>query len=278
MLQWTSKTTKYFPRKHDVILFYSKTEKTGFNYDAVRIRHKRQKVSGGVGMAAGKRTLVEVQIAEAEQIKKGKLCPDWWNDIGAGSHMSKIERVGYPTQKPLALLERIIQASSQTGDIVLDPFCGCATTCVAAEDLQRQWIGVDISIKAYELVNERLTKEVADPNDLLKQQNTIHLKTDPPRRTDLGNDYQETKFVYVISHPEYPGEYKVGIAKNWKSRLNAYQTSDPNRQYKVEFTHQTPLFRETEKYIHNLFPNKHEWVQGDLATIIQSIKSYKPGE
>ena len=163
-----AKTTKYFPRKHDVILFYSKTEKTGFNYDVVRIRHKRQKVSGGIGMAAGKRTLVEVQAAEAEQIKKGKLCPDWWGDIGAGSHMSKTERVGYPTQKPVALLERIIQASSNIGDMILDPFCGCATTCVAAEHLQRQWIGVDISIRAYELVNERLTREVADPNDLIK--------------------------------------------------------------------------------------------------------------
>lgn len=154
----------------------------------------------------------------------------------------------------------------------MDPFCGCETTCVAAELLERQWIGVDISIKAYELVNERLTKEVADPNDLLKYQNTIHLKT------DLEVDYRERKFVYVISHPEFPGEYKVGIAKNWKSRLNSYQTSDPNRKYKVEFTHLTPLFRETEKYIHNIFPNKHEWVQGDLKEIIQSIKSYKSEE
>lgn len=119
---------------------------------------------------------------------------------------------------------------------------------------------------------------MADPNDLLKYQNTIHLKTDPSKRTDLEVDYRERKCVYVISHPEYPGEYKVGIAKNWKSRLNAYQTSDPNRQYKIEFTYLTPLFRETEKYIHNIFPNKHEWVQGDLKEIIQSIKSYKSEE
>ncbi len=67
----------------------------------------------------------------------------------------------------------------------MDLFCGCATTCVVAERLGRQWIGVDISIKAYELVNERLTKGAAGPNDLLKYQNTIHLKTDLPKRTDL---------------------------------------------------------------------------------------------
>ena len=205
--------------------------------------------------------------------QKGKTLNNVWIDIPAINSQAK-ERTGYPTQKPLALLERIIQASSNTGDMILDPFCGCATTCVAAEHLQRQWIGVDISITAYDLVNKRLTREAADPNDMLKYQNTIHLKTDPPKRTDQGVDYRERKFVYVISHPEYPGEYKVGIAKNWKSRLNSYQTSDPDRRYKVEFTHLTPYFRETEKHIHHLFPNKHEWVQGDLKEIADKIKGY----
>lgn len=66
------------------------------------------------------------------------------------------ESTGYPTQKPLSLLERIIKASSNQGDVVLDPFCGCATTCVAAEKLGRQWIGIDISPKAVELVRSRL--------------------------------------------------------------------------------------------------------------------------
>ena len=73
---------------------------------------------------------------------------------------SSKERTGYPTQKPVKLLHRIINASSNKGDIVLDPFCGCATTCVAAEQLQRQWIGIDISPKAIELVHTRLEKEV----------------------------------------------------------------------------------------------------------------------
>ena len=67
-----------------------------------------------------------------------------------------MERIGYPTQKPLALLERIIKASSNEGDIVLDPFCGCATACVAAEKLGREWLGIDLSAKAVELVNVRL--------------------------------------------------------------------------------------------------------------------------
>lgn len=66
------------------------------------------------------------------------------------------ERTGYPTQKPLALLERIIKASSNEGDIVLDPFCGSGTTCVAADKLNRRWIGIDISEKAVALTRERI--------------------------------------------------------------------------------------------------------------------------
>ncbi len=68
--------------------------------------------------------------------------------------------LGYPTQKPLALLQRVIKASSNEGDLVLDPFCGCATACVAAEVEGRQWIGIDVSPKAYGLVRSRLKKEV----------------------------------------------------------------------------------------------------------------------
>ena len=264
---------RQFNRKHDIIFWYSRGASWTFEADAIRLPYAANTISRGKYHSASSSV-----GAGFRDTTKGKIPETWWTGIGSGGQMARNERTGYPTQKPLALIERIIRASSKVNDVVLDPFCGCATTCVAAERLGRQWIGVDISIKAYELVKDRLTREAADPNDLLKHQNTIHLKTDPPKRTDLGVDYRETKFVYVISHPEYPGEYKVGIARNWKSRLNAYQTSDPDRRFKVEFTHLTPLFRETEKYIHTIFPNKHEWVQGDLKDIIRSIKSYKPGE
>lgn len=69
------------------------------------------------------------------------------------------ERVGYPTQKPVALYERIIKASSSEGDMVLDPFCGCATTPVAAERLGRQWIGMDTWEKTHQVVLDRLNAE-----------------------------------------------------------------------------------------------------------------------
>ena len=80
----------------------------------------------------------------------------------------------------------------------------------------------------------------------------------------------------MISNPSYPGEYKVGIAKNPKLRLNQYQTSDPERSCKVEFKHQTPWLRETEQRIHDKFHNEHEWVTGDLGAIIDAIKTFRP--
>ena len=84
----------------------------------------------------------------------GNMVDSIWTDIPPINSQAK-ERIGYPTQKPLALLDRIIKASSNEGDMVLDPFCGCATACVAADRLERKWVGIDISPKAVELVNMR---------------------------------------------------------------------------------------------------------------------------
>jgi site-specific DNA-methyltransferase (adenine-specific) len=72
-------------------------------------------------------------------------------------HNLSAERLGYPTQKPLALLERVIAASSNPGDVVLDPFCGCGTAVVAAQKLNRQWIGIDVTHLAISLMKNRLT-------------------------------------------------------------------------------------------------------------------------
>ncbi|MCY3574143.1 MAG: site-specific DNA-methyltransferase, partial [Chloroflexi bacterium] len=83
-----------------------------------------------------------------------------WTDIyGFGTITASKERTGFPTQKPLALYERIILASSNKGDIVLDPFCGCATTPVAAERLKRHWVGMDIWDEAYKQVIDRLERD-----------------------------------------------------------------------------------------------------------------------
>ena len=77
------------------------------------------------------------------------------------------ERLGYPTQKPEALLERIIKASSNEGDMVLDPFCGCGTAIAVAEKLKRRWIGIDITYLAINLVQRRLRDSFARPTQPL---------------------------------------------------------------------------------------------------------------
>ncbi len=87
--------------------------------------------------------------------REGKPLDDVWTDIAPLNSQAQ-ERLGYPTQKPLALLERIISASTNPGDVVLDPFCGCGTTIHAAQKLGRQWIGIDITYLAINLIKRRL--------------------------------------------------------------------------------------------------------------------------
>ena len=88
-------------------------------------------------------------------IEKGKPIGSLWNDIPPINSQAR-ERIGYPTQKPVALLERIIGASSNEGDVVLDPFCGCGTTIEAAQRLERRWIGIDICVNACKVIEKRL--------------------------------------------------------------------------------------------------------------------------
>ncbi len=152
-----------FNSKHDVILFYGKTKKARIvNYPSELylreeyIKMKKQKVHvdeegkewiwGHAG--AGKSHHYKIYIDEV--IKSGRAIDDVWN-IPIINTSAK-ERLGYATQKPLALLERIIEASSNEGDVVFDPFCGCATTIEAAHRLNRKWIGIDIAIHAIKRV------------------------------------------------------------------------------------------------------------------------------
>ena len=126
--------------------------------------------------------VVQLKPGAVPQYKKyldesrGRTITNDWSDIEQASGK---ENVGYPTQKPLALLDRIILSSSNPGDMILDPFCGCATACVVAEQRERQWIGIDLSPLAAKLVKARLQKEMGLFYD-------IDHRTDIPHRTDLG--------------------------------------------------------------------------------------------
>ena len=108
-------------------------------------------------------------------LSEGMVPTNLWTDINPLSAQSK-ERLGYPTQKPEALLERIIKASSNEGDVVLDPFCGCGTAVAAAERLNRRWIGIDVTHLAITLIRHRMSNSfgedlrpyevIGDPKDL----------------------------------------------------------------------------------------------------------------
>ena len=149
----------FFPRKHDTIFFYSKGDKPCFYQDKARIAHKRQKPSKGKGdncMASGKRTIAEIKALELKWLKRGKAIEDWWGDIPSGCHMSRNELMGYKTQKPEKLLDRIIQCSTQENDTVLDCFVGSGTTAVVAAKLNRQFIVGDIAEDAIRYTKQRL--------------------------------------------------------------------------------------------------------------------------
>ena len=279
----TSNSKKMFGKKHDYVLLYVKTPNYIFNTDNVRIpytntqSYKRdqegrvyKKWSEKVGVYYPRQEKVN-----GEWQLLGKTCLDVFDDIPSMATSHGKEYVGYPTQKPIALLERIIQASSNERDIVLDPFCGCATTCVAAEKWARQWIGIDVSHKTYELVQKRLKTEVEEKRNPFDPDKDVRYSTSPPKRTDIGADYREQKYVYILSNPKDPGWYKVGIAKHLSSRLSSQPTSVRGRILNIEFYYETPLFREIEKHIQDTFDNDHEWVRAELSTLREAIENYK---
>ena len=135
------KPQKWFPRKHYTILFYAKGANNTFATDGILVPYKSLRKRWGAYHPEG--TYPKVAPERAEELAKGRSPSDWWAGISQAFKSSK-EYQGYPTQKPLALIKRIILASSGEGDLVLDPFAGCATACVAAELLERQWVGIEV--------------------------------------------------------------------------------------------------------------------------------------
>ena len=154
-------------RGHDTILMYKKNKKYIFNkqylplsestirrYDKVDEKGRRYKIYYEPGK--------KPRIVYLDQ-SKGKPLTDVWTDIISFQTVNKgKEYLGYPTQKPEALLERIIKASSNEGDLILDPFCGCGTAIAVAHRLNRRWIGIDITYLAIALMKNRLTDAFGD--------------------------------------------------------------------------------------------------------------------
>ena len=186
---WNKQLRAHLERRHDVVLFYAASKASKFNYPtrpwdgkAEYVKTRKQKVRVDddgreyVLSDAGGGKRVKRYLDEALQY--GVPLDDVWR-IDKLNNSDRVERTGYPTQKPVALVDRIVKASTNAGDTVLDPFCGCATACIAAEKQQRRWVGIDISPKAAELVRQRMRDELGMFYE------GAH-RTDIPTRTDLG--------------------------------------------------------------------------------------------
>lgn len=175
---------RQLPRSHDVLLFYTKGDEWTWNaptqpYTATYL--KRFKWDDADGRGPYRKTLLKTYSQQTldrlraenrliDPIRPGagysykqylaessgkRQIDDVWIDINALNPVAT-ERLGYPTQKPEALLQRIIAASSDHGQVVLDPFCGCGTTIAVAQQMQRKWIGIDISPKAAQIMKDRV--------------------------------------------------------------------------------------------------------------------------
>ncbi|MDA7984206.1 MAG: HNH endonuclease [Alphaproteobacteria bacterium] len=178
-----SNTSRNYPQNHDTILFYSKTD--GYTFTPIkggeseyRNRYEKHLVGNQVLYGSVKHSQDKLILGRVKKVKQGlgrdlrddDVLFDFDEEFKTQSNVMYIpiikgnskERTGYPTQKPLELLRRIVKASSNKGDMILDPFCGCATACVAAEDEKREWAGIDISELAFNIVRERLHKSRED--------------------------------------------------------------------------------------------------------------------
>ena len=160
------RSRKWFGRKHDIIFFYGKSDRSYFDARAVRtdMRSGSQSFGGRLltdedgrkyRLVYGTRNSHGVTRYYKYYLDEGKLPEDWWTDINS-LQASATERTGYPTQKPEALLARIVAACSRPGDLVLDAYCGSGTALVAAQRAGRQWVGIDLAPQAIELTRDRL--------------------------------------------------------------------------------------------------------------------------
>ncbi|MCY4056025.1 MAG: DNA methyltransferase [Cyanobacteria bacterium MAG CAR4_bin_6] len=189
---------KYFSRKHDLIFWYSKSKNYLYNRQEEKSYNRNHKPYRFKGVK-------EYEDPEGRWYTIVGM-KDYWEIDMVGRTSS--ERTGYPTQKPLTLYERIVNATSNEGDVILDPFAGCATTLIAAERLNRKWVGIDIWDNAINAVQEQLSQEkfmAVESADERLALYPVHYKKDLPLRTDNGEE--AAPFLRVrerVKEPEGP--------------------------------------------------------------------------
>ncbi len=230
---------KQLPRDHDIILLYSKGGAHIWNqptspYGKEYLKRFKWKDERGFyrktplktysqetfdKLRAEDRLIPPIKVGAKYSYKQYleesagvRQIGDVWTDINMLNPVAK-ERMGYPTQKPISLYCRMILSSTNQGDVVLDPFAGCATTLVAAETLQRQWVGMDIWEKAHEVVVARLEKETG----LFGK---VHYETDAPVRTDDGET--ASPFLRIKERVKEPQGIKMSRAEMYDFLLTQH--------------------------------------------------------
>ena len=251
------KSKRWFARKHDLILFYAHSKNYTFNGKEVGIpRDTGTKSLGGkIGVDEQGRRYQDKIVRKTGKVYRyyldePKIPEDYWTDINSLQSGVK-ERTGYPTQKPLALYERLIKASSNKGDIVFDPFAGCATTCVAAERLDRQWVGIDLWDNVRDVLLDRMKKEGMIANESIKAGDQrllfpkdIYFTDQLPERTD--DKEEAVPFLQVKLKVKEPAGrkmsrnemYEVLLTHNGRKCQGCDRTFDDQRYLQLD--HNTP--------------------------------------
>ena len=221
-------TGKYaFQKNHDIIFFYSKSKSKErvFNQLYMPRAESTKKRFGKGKIVSGHdeygRRIPSTTEGESEGVRQ--------DDVWPIKRVAPVKQI-YPTQKPIALLDRIIKASSNPEDVILDPFCGCATACIAAEKNVREWVGIDISAKAVDLVKSRMVKELGMFGQV------IH-RTDIPKRTD------------IVDFPIYK-THKHTLYGLQEGRCNGCKIHFPFRNFTID--HIVPQARGGQDHIENL--------------------------
>jgi DNA modification methylase len=208
------KNDKGFVKKHDNILFYAKSDSTKF--EILRVKHK----SGihNSGSFLGKESFKEGLKEELESL--GKRIEDWWSDIYTADR-KRSELVGYPTQKPQELLERIILSSTQPNDIIADFFVGSGTTPAVAERLNRKWICSDLGKFGIHTTRKRLINVQRELKEDGRDYRAFEI-------LNLGK-YQRQHFIYdgKNERDELKQQEKILKENNFKSLiLEAYKATE----------------------------------------------------
>lgn len=172
------KSNKRYARKHDVVFFYTKTDEYTFNDNDIRVPYSEKTLANYKPGLKGSQYTADVKLNE-----NGKMPEDYWN-IAIASKSAK-EYLGYPTQKPEQLLERIIKGSSNKGDTILDAYCGCGTSIAVAQKLGRKWVGIDITYQSISVIIKRLKE---------------HFGQDVISKTELNGVPQDIESAIALAH------------------------------------------------------------------------------